>query len=242
MSESNPQFATTQWTLVWRAAEEDSQHGRPALEEVIRRYWQPLYSFARRRGFSSEDAEDATQEFLSGVLNGRLLENADPAKGKFRTFLLFAWKRFLIDEFRKKNAQVRGGQAVTLSLDVGSGEKKWQELKSKAPDPERVFMLSWANSILDEVRERLRLTYAANNKAEVFEALAPKLTQSMDAAAYAALSRQLGLSSSAIKVALHRLRGRFGAAVREVVSETVDDPREVDIEISELIEILSSPG
>lgn len=235
----NSQFATTQWTLVWQAAAEDSKHGRPALAEVIRRYWFPLYSYARRRGLSSEDAEDATQEFLSRVLEGNLLGSADPAKGKFRSYLLTAWKRFLIDAYRKQKAVQRGGRARVGSLDVVSGEKQWQALSLRDHDPDRVFMLGWANAVLDEVRLRLCVDYERSNRKSIFEALVPKLTTQLDAADYSQLASQLGVSLSSVKVALHRLRQRYGATLREVILETVDDPKDVDTELRELLQLLS---
>jgi RNA polymerase sigma factor (sigma-70 family) len=231
-------FATTQWTLVWEAAKEDSQHGRPALAEVVRRYWQPLYLFARNQGLPSQDAEDATQEFLSGVMEGRLLEKADPAKGRFRTFLLVAWKRFLIDEFRKANTQRRGGGVQQVPLDVGTGEQNWLAVQSQEPDGERVFMRSWANSLLYESRERLRREYYSRGKSELFESLLPKLTTTIDGEEYQILADRLKLSVGAVKVALHRLRQKFGQTLRDVVAETVDESTDIDQELSDLLSVL----
>lgn len=232
-------FATTQWTLVWRAASEDVAAGRPALAEVIRRYWQPLYSFARRRGFSSEDAEDATQEFLSRMVDGKLLEQANPARGKFRTYLLTAWKRFLIDDYRTRHTQRRGGEAPPCSLDFGAVEKHWQSLQSREPDPDRVFMLAWATNLMEQARERLRQEYEQSGRGMLCQVLLDKLNISLDAAAYCELGRQAGLSPNAVKVALHRLRTRFASSLREVIAETVDSPEEIDAELRELLEVLS---
>ncbi len=239
MENPNPQFATTQWTMVWKAAEEDSQHGRPALAEVIRRYWMPLYTYARRQGLSSEDAEDATQEFLSSIISGNLLESADPAKGKFRAFLLTAWKRFLVDEYRKKNAARRGGKVQTVSLDVSYGEQNWRQMSLQQSNPDHVFALSWASSLLEQARQRLRQEYQSKGKSDLIEALLPWLTETMDATCCAQLADQLGLSRGAVKVAIHRLRQRFGAAVRELVVETVEDTADIDSEINELLEALA---
>ncbi len=239
VNERNPQFATTQWTLVWQAAKEDSQHGRPALSQVIQRYWQPLYSFARRRGLSSEDAEDATQEFLSRVLNGRMLQSADPAKGKFRSFLLTAWKRFLVDEYRRNQTVRRGGDAVIVSLDIRSGEQNWQQLSARESDADQVFAVSWANSLLDQARQRLRTEYGAKGKSDLIKTLLPRLTQSMDAAAYNVVADQLQTTPGAVKVAMHRLRQRFGSVIREVVIETLDDEDEIDGELNELMRLLA---
>ncbi len=239
MTRSQPNFATTHWTLVWQAAQEDSRTGRPALEELIRRYWQPLYGFARRQGLPREDAEDATQEFLSRVVRGDLLRGADPTKGKFRTYLLVAWKRFLIDEYRRHQSLRRGGGSLQLSLDFVSGEQRWLALQSREPDPDRLFTLSWANTLLDEVRRRLKSAYAERHREAVFDALMPCLTESLTKANYEQIAATLSLSPSAVKVALHRLRQRFGETLRALVLETLDDPADIDAEITELLSVLS---
>jgi RNA polymerase sigma factor (sigma-70 family) len=240
LSDPNPRFATTQWTLVWNAAEQDSPDGPQALEELMRRYWYPLYSFARKQGLRREDAEDATQEFLSGVARGELLRNANPAKGKFRTFLLVAWKRFLIDEFRRRQALRRGGDVKVVSLDFGGSESSWKELESREPDADRSFTQAWANSLLDEVRSRLQESYSRRDRAPVFALLMPRLTESLSQAQYEQLAGELALSASAVKVALHRLRQRFGQELREIVLETLDDASEIDAEIAELRAVLAT--
>lgn len=204
----------------------------------MRRYWLPLYSSGRRQGLSNQDAEDATQEFLSGMIDGKLLDSADPTKGRFRNYLLTAWKRFLIDQYRKQNSERRGGQVVTLALDFEAGEKHWLALQSREPDPDRIFMRSWASSLLDEAKHRLRNDYVRRNRQTLFDALQPWLTHSPSAADYAELGSNLNSSTSTVKVALHRLRTRFGTLLREVVAETVDEPTEIDREISELLQLL----
>ena len=140
------------------------EQARPALGELIQRYWHPLYSFARRQGLGREDAEDATQEFLSGVVNGDLLDSADPAKGKFRTFLLVAWKRFLIDDYRRSQTVRRGGEVKLFSFDFGTSEQRWLEVESRDSDPDRLYTLCWAKNLLDEVRSRLRVSYSKRDR------------------------------------------------------------------------------
>lgn len=237
MHANNPQFATTRWTLVWQAAK-DSTAGRPALEEIVARYWRPLYYFARRQGLGEADAEDATQEFLWEVIHGPLLRQADPAKGKFRTFLLTAWKRFLIDQYRKSNAARRGGGKVILSMPpAGSDalELAWSEAASQ---PDEAFMLSWAHCVLAESKSRLRGAYEQAGKLDLFEALFPFLTMPMTQEQYSEMGVVLRMSSTAVKVAVHRLRQRFGESLRALVLETVEDPSEVEGEIGDLLAIL----
>lgn len=209
------------------------------MEELIRRYWNPLYSFARRNGLGREDAEDATQEFLSLVVRGDLLESADPAKGKFRSFLLVAWKRFLVNDYRRKNAARRGGDVQLLSLNFSASEQRWLEIQSEDPDPDRAYTVCWAKSLLDEVRNRLQAVYSRRNREGLFAALQPRLTESLTQTQYEELAGGLALSPSAVKVALHRLRQRFGQTLREVVLETLEDPSEIDAELAELRTVLS---
>ena len=189
---------------------------------------------------SSEDAEDATQDFLSGVVEGSFLASADPAKGKFRSYLLVAWKRFLVDQFRKQNALKRGGESQHFSIDVGSGEKQWLELEGREPDADRVFLRSWARSLLDEAKQRLRQEYYARNKSRLLESLLPLLTSTVDAKLRRDLASELEISDGAVKVALHRMRQKFGESLRGVVAETVEDQLEVDAELDELLAILKS--
>lgn len=235
---SHPHFATTQWTLVWKAAVEDSQAARPALEEIISRYWQTLYGYGRRSGLTREDAEDATQEFLSGVVSGNFLQGADPAKGRFRTYLLTAWKRFLIDEFRKRSAAKRGGDRRQVDLNFELGERRWLSAASQGIDADHLFMRNWADGLLAEVRRRLADEYSGRGKNVVFEALAPALGRNLKQPEYEQLANQLNLSANAVKVALFRLRQRFGEALRIVVAETVEDPADVDAEITDLLRVV----
>ena len=167
-----------------------------------------------------------------------MLDSADPNKGRFRTYLLAAWKRFLIDQYRKQNSERRGGEAVTLALNFETGEQHWLALQSREPDPDRIFMRSWAKSLLGEAKNRLRTDYVQRNRQTLFDRLQPWLTQSPSAAEYDELGTQLNSAANTVKVALHRLRMRFGTVLREVIAETVDDPTDIDREINDLLQLL----
>ena len=238
MTAPRQSFATTQWTLVWRAASDDSAHAKPAMELFIQRYWQPLYYFARQQGLSATDAEDATQEFLSQNLDGQLLSKADPIKGRFRSYLLTVWRRFLIDEFRKQSRQKAGGQLKRWSLDVATSETKWQQADFKHRPPDDAFTLAWANAVLEQVQTQLASDYRGRGRESLFKLLWPYLTKPIEASDYQLLATATAMSQSAVKVALHRLRQRYGETLRAIIGETVDDPSEIDGELSELIAAL----
>ena len=231
-------FKTTRWTVVFQAAAEDSGAGRPALTEIIQKYWRPLYFYARQRGLSAVDAEDATQSFLAGFVDGKLLERADPAKGRFRTYLLTAWKRYLVDQHRYATREKRGGVAPTLSIHAECSEVDWLSSRKENSDPDKVFQTGWAKNIVDETLRRLRSEYDSSQRAPVFDALIPYLSVPVTNEVYQQIASKLSVTTGASKVALHRLRQRFSQCIRDVIEETVDDPNDVESELSELFQVL----
>lgn len=240
MSQPRNSFATTQWTLVWQAASDDSNYSRPAMEQFIQKYWQPLYQFARFQGMSSGDAEDATQEFLTRILDGRLLANADPFRGRFRSYLLTAWKRFLIDQYRQQSSQKVGGDRQQCSLDMTAGEELWKRMSSYRCPAEQGFSVAWATTLLEQAKANLAQDYSGRSRETIFKLLWPLVTRPLDQDDYQQLAQQLTMTVSAVKVAMHRLRQRFGLTLRNLIEETVEDPREVDAELNELIAILKA--
>src|SRR5437867_12097421 len=111
-------FATTHWSVVLSAGRHDTTCANVALEKLCQTYWYPLYAYARRRGHSPEDAQDLTQGFFACLLERQSLANADPDKGRFRSFMLGAMSHFLASERTKIKAQKRGGGREIFSLDV----------------------------------------------------------------------------------------------------------------------------
>ena len=94
-AEGAASFHTTRWTIVMRAAQNQTLGGNSALTELCRLYWYPLYMFARRRGHSPDDAQDLTQGFFLHLLQHRALAGVDRLKGKFRSFLLASFQNHL---------------------------------------------------------------------------------------------------------------------------------------------------
>ena len=86
------QFASTRWSLVVAAAQRDSPECEAALATLCRLYWYPLYAYARRRLPQAQDAQDLTQEFFACLLDKDYLRQADRQRGRFRAFLLTAFK------------------------------------------------------------------------------------------------------------------------------------------------------
>ncbi len=229
-------FATTRWSLVVAAGDSSSEGSERALAELCERYWYPLYAYARRRGYDPEDARDLTQAFFVKLLEKRDLRAADPARGRFRTFLLSSMKNFLAGEWRKDQAQKRGGAVRVLSLDFDSAEESYALEPSHELSPEVIYERRWALGLLDRAVTDLRDRYAEAGNLEIFDALKGFLGGTDDVLPYSELSRRLGHSEGALRTAASRLRSRWRKQLRRLVAETVRDPSDVQDELQSLID------
>jgi RNA polymerase sigma factor (sigma-70 family) len=233
-------FVTTRWTLVAAAAADSSDPQRQeALGDLCQAYWPPLYAFLRRRGHSPEDAQDLTQGFFARVLERRDFRAADPARGRFRSFLLSALQHYAINEHERASTVKRGGRVQRLSLDFEEVERTYVLEARHDDSPDRVFNRKWAAISLDRALVRLRDECHTVGKGALADALLPYLTDTGQLPAYRTVAVQLGLTEGATKVAVHRLRQRFGAILRLEIAETVLAPADVDDEVRELIRALS---
>jgi DNA-directed RNA polymerase specialized sigma24 family protein len=234
------QFATTRWSLVLAAGHRgDSPDAEGALASLCEAYWYPLYAHARRKGLSTEEAEDRTQGFFARLLDKDDLAVVDRSRGRFRSFLLTAFSHFLANEWDHERAQIRGGRKRRLSLDVQSGESRFVVEPSHITTAERIFDREWAVTLLDRALARLRDEYHDAGKGELFEALKPTLAGERGSP-YAEIGERLGIREGAVKVAAHRLRARGRELVREEIAQTVASPEEIDDELRLLFSALGS--
>jgi RNA polymerase sigma-70 factor (ECF subfamily) len=206
-----------------------------ALETLCRSYWYPLYAWLRYQGHSAHDAQDLTQSFFAFLLGHGGLQRVQPDKGKFRSFLLASLKNFVANERDKANALRRGAQFKIISLDEAAGEARFQQEPSHELTPDKAFEQSWAMSLFAAVLRRLRDEYAAEGKAVLHDALEPYLTDDRVKAPYADTARTLGLGEGAVRMAVLRMRRRFGELLRAEIAHTVAKPEEIDEEIRALL-------
>lgn len=230
-------FLTTRWSVVQAAGEEDSPASREALARLCEAYWYPLYAFVRRSGHDAAAARDLTQGFFARLLEKRDLAAADPGRGRFRSFLLANLKFFLANERERQGALKRGGGRAPFSMDFEGADSRFGLEPAHGETPERAFERTWALALLERVLELVGREYARRGQGELFEALRPELTGA-EPESRRALAERLSMTEGALKVALHRLRRRYGDALREAIAETVADPSEVDREIGALFEVL----
>ncbi len=232
-------FEATRWSIVVAAGRgtADSQNAHEALEHLCTAYWYPLYAFVRRQGHSPHDAQDLTQEFFARLLARNFLDDADPAKGRFRSFLLGAVKHFLSDEWDRARAQKRGGGVRPISLDAESAETRYRLEPADESSAEKIYEQRWALALLDEVLKRLRDEFIRDGKEDVFEALKPALTGAKIPPAE--IAGRLGVKEGAVRTAVHRLRTRYRDLLRAEIAETVASPAEVDAEMQHLFAALA---
>lgn len=231
-------FVTTQWTAVLTAGRGDAACARPALEQLCRNYWPPLYAYVRRLGYSASDAQDLTQGFFVRLLERKTVAKADRERGRFRSFLLATMKHYLAHEREKAHALKRRGQWEVLSLKLDTAETRCIEAVASGDTPDRAYDRQWALALLELVLARLRQEYADSGRDSLFLALKETLSGGRSEIPYLELGRQLNLSEGAVKVAAHRLRKRYRELLREEIAQTVSGPAEVEDEIRNLFAAL----
>ena len=145
-------------------------------------------------------------------------------KGRFRTFLLVALKRFLANEWDRAQAQKRGGSHTHLPLDTDLAERRYQNEPAAELPADRIYERRWALTLLDQTMTRLRLEFERAGKGAEFERLKLYLTAEKGALAGPEVAASLGLSEGALRVARHRLRKRFREVFREEIAHTVSSP------------------
>jgi RNA polymerase sigma-70 factor (ECF subfamily) len=223
---------------VLRAGRRDGPAATDALEKLCRAYWFPLYAFARRQGCGPEEAQDATQEFFSRLLEKNYLQMADPNRGRFRSFLLAAMKHMLANERRNASRQKRGGDARVFSLDEREAEERYRLEPAETETPDRIFERRWAETLLARVLDRLAAEYSGH--AMRFDDLKTFLVEPKGSAAFADVSARLGVTESALKSVIHRMRRRYADLFRDEVAQTVESPADVEDEIRHMFAVMAN--
>jgi RNA polymerase sigma-70 factor (ECF subfamily) len=232
-------FVTTHWSVVLASRRSDSTQARAALEKLCQIYWYPLYAFVRRLGHRSYDAEDLVQGFFERCLEKNYLNAADQAKGRLRSFLLLALKRFLANERDKACTRKRGSGHIPVALDALSAEARYALEPTDRLSADKLYERRWALTLLETVLARLEHEQAAAGRLAGFEQLKECLTSGGRGEPYAQLAAKLGMTEGAVKVAVHRLRQRYRQLLEEEIAHTVASPDEVIEERRYLLSVLS---
>jgi RNA polymerase sigma-70 factor (ECF subfamily) len=237
-------FRTTRWSVVLAARRRDEPQAEQALATLCETYWYPLYAYARRHGLDAEQAKDETQAFFTRLLEKDTLRHVAPEKGRFRTFLLVSFKNFLSDSRARAAAKKRGGDTVTIPIDLPAAEGRYAVVDPPDPvSPDTSFDRQWALTLLARVLDRLREEHAGRpERRRRFELLQPFLAGASESMPYAAVASELGLDQVSVKVAVHRLRRRYRSLLLEEIAHTVGNRDEVEAELRHLFAAVAAPG
>lgn len=233
-------FHTTRWSVVLQARG-DAPEARAALGELCENYWTPVFKFLRREGRSEDESQELTQEFFSRLLSSTGIGQVDPEKGRFRSYLLGALKHFLAEQRRSEGRQKRGGDVNIVSIDKCRTDTT---VGMDIPDPagtlpDASFDREWALSLLDRGLNRVQAELEQSGKGEHFNVLKPWLIGESESLSQVDAGAKLGMSTGAVKVAIHRLRKSFREAIKTEISQTVAQPDDIEEELCYLIEVLS---
>jgi RNA polymerase sigma-70 factor (ECF subfamily) len=241
---SHPQaasaFCATRWTLVLRS-QGNAPESRAALGELCAAYWEPVFRFLRSEGRNEDDSRELAQEFIARLLSRGGLDNVDPSKGRFRSYLLGALKHFLSERRRNAAREKRGGGAVMISLDEEATEASpsLEIADTAGAISDKHFDREWALAVMDRSLKTLEVNFTIAGKQAQFDALKPWLVGDTDSLSQADAAARLGMSTGAIKVMIHRLRKDFRHAVEAEIAQTVPSTNDIAEELRYLIEVLS---
>lgn len=238
-SSPSHRFPTTRWSVVRSAGRTASPESRAALEILCATYWSPVQAFVRRSGHDADEASELTQAFFARVIEKGDLGNARDTLGRFRTFLLTAVRHFLSNQADHDRAAKRGGGRPHLPLDSPAADDHLRVPEPASDEtPETVYEHHWAMTVLEVAMARLKHDCEVGGEASLFEALYPFLAGD-ESASYEEVAHALQKSEGAVRVAVHRLRRRFGTCLRETAADTVDTASDVDAELAYLLEVVA---
>ena len=235
---SAARFPTTCWGRILHVGDPAAPESRAALEGLCRDYWYPLYAFVRRQGHDPETAQDLVQGLFAHLLERDDLRSLEPERGRFRSFMMACCTHYLARYHERERAARRGGGRVAIPIDALVAESRFGGEPSHDLTAERLYERRWALTLLDHVLAGLDAEMARSDKQALYERLRPGLLGQGDGPSYQAIADELSLTVGAVKMAAHRLRGRYRDRLRDEIARTVADPAEIDAEIQALLAVL----
>ncbi len=232
------QFASTHWSLVLEAGDSQAPDSARALEKLCAAYWYPLYVYVRCRGRGPEEARDLTQEFFARLLQKKWLREADPQRGRFRTFLLTAMMHFLANEWHQAQTGKRGGGQTLIALDALEAEERFAMEPRDNTTPDALYDRRWALTLIGRAQDRLKEEHAAAGEIERFAALEPTLAGERTGDGYRELAARFLVTESTVKSWVLRLRRRFRTLLLDEIAQTVGPDQDPESELKELLATL----
>ncbi|MGI9474554.1 MAG: RNA polymerase sigma factor [Rubripirellula sp.] len=232
------EFRSTRWSEVIAAGNGSSPESQRALASLCEIYWYPLYAYARRRVPNVHQAQDLTQAFFAELLEKNYVGAATPERGRFRSFLLTAFKHFLSKQWEKGKAQKRGGGRAPISLDFENADSRLRIDPAAGLTAEQCYDQQWVIALLDQILDRLQTEFEKSGKLEQFVQLKGFIIGDHSGPTYAQVAEELGMTEAAAKKSASRMRKRYRELLREEIAQTISEPDDVDQEIRNLFTTL----
>jgi RNA polymerase sigma-70 factor (ECF subfamily) len=204
------------------------------MESLCRTYRPPVIAFIRRQGANADEAEDLAQTFFIRFVDRAFHARADPARGRFRAFLLTTLKHFLADASDHAHALKRGGQIHFRSLDSLTTSQTNLDGARAAETPDEAFDRVWAHAVLHAAMRKLRREAKASGKEALLDALSEFLIEPPDEADYARVAEALCMRRNTLAVAVHRMRSRLRELVCRELSDTAAVGADLEVELNQL--------
>jgi DNA-directed RNA polymerase specialized sigma24 family protein len=220
------------------AGRNSSPDSKRALATLCESYWYPLYAYVRRRVPHIDEAHDLTQAFFAELLEKNYVGSATPERGRFRAFLLTAFKHFLSKQWDRARAQKRGGGRSPLSLDFDAADSRLQIDPAAGLTPDELYDQEWVIALLGRIMERLKAEFIEKGKGDEFAGLKGFLIGDHAGNTYSHAAARLNMTEAAAKKAASRMRQRYRELLREEIAQTVSEPDEIDDEIRNLFATL----
>jgi hypothetical protein len=236
-------FLTTEWSVIDQIRSGTDASTAALINDLLGKYWKPVYCFLRRKGYDNEQAKDLTQGFFQEIVLGRsLIEHADRARGRFRTLLLTALQQYLAGEYRKQHAQKRKPQGQCLDIDQLELDRM-----PEAPthfSPEESFHFAWAAQLLDQLLGDVEAQCRAQGKTLHWEVFLDRVLQPImdnaEAPSLDEICREHGIDNPGkVSNMIVTVNRRFRAALKRHIRRSVVQDTDVDEEFRELIDVFS---
>ena len=241
--EGQSPFPTTSWTLIQKVQKGSVADAARAMEEICRKYWYPIYAYARRFGFSIHDAEDMTQMFFQNLISDEAIHAVREEKGRMRTFMLTLLRNAANNKRRHDTAEKRGGnQPLIASFDDDTAENRYKHEPADKNDPELIFDRAWADELLAAAGEKLRADFVKADNLEGYDQLREFLPLGDNATPYPEVAKKLGVAEGTLRLQIHRMRKRYGKLIEDEIAQTVSDPDEIKAEVAHLMAVIGGGG
>jgi RNA polymerase sigma factor (sigma-70 family) len=223
----------THWSVVISAGNGADR----ALQILCQTYWYPVYAFIRRWPKDAEQAKDLTQAFFVHLLQNRRIARADPAKGKFRSFLLASARNYLLSQPKRPPEEPT---PFGLAIEWHDAENRFQhEPTASEAAPDKIFEQSFTMHLIQQTLDTLKLDCADLESKKRFDVLATLLAGKNPQMSQKQAAELLGISEEAVAKAVFDLRNRFKRTFREIVRQTVATYEELDDEIQYHMNVFS---